>query len=1181
MSDSKKWTPAQQTAINSLDGTILVSAAAGSGKTSVLVERIIERITNPVNPSSVDRLLVVTFTKAAAAEMKNRLSDAISALIQKDPSNVFLKRQKLYLSEAQICTMDSFCARLVKENFEALSISPDFTMLSDSENKIVLSDTADEILSEIYENGNEDDARLLELFTNQRNDDTLKSLFIKMYDLSMADFDPERWIDSAFMPYFEDVSLEESACGKYILSVLREQICFVIEKIDRTVMDAAGSGKLEAAVNADFNIPESILKSVTAKIDSGADWDDIRDTLNSIRFGGFQRFSEEEKDALYYEIKARRDFIKKDIDKLKTVLVCTAEDYYSDIEYLRPVMLALKNRIKQFIGRIAEIKAERNSYYFTDILHFALDLLYEKTESGETVKTNLAKELSGEFDEILIDEFQDTNEAQVSLFNAVSNDGNNQFIVGDVKQSIYAFRQACPEIFVSLLDKTPRFEGENYPAKIYLDSNFRSRKGVVDAVNFFFDFLMIPKLGGLNYKETERLCFSAVGYDETDSADTQVHIVEAEDSRASNFIKESQYIGGLIQNMISSKMPVGSNGNERPVEYSDICILLRAVKDKANVMAGELINMGIPVHYKKEGGFFDNAEVMTVISMLRVIDSPLSDIPLLSVLLSPLTSFTEDDVARLKTEYPRLPLYSALKSNAEKSDKTKQFLEMLKLFRTLSVTLCVADLIRRIYEITAFDCVVSAMDGGERRVLNLQKLVSYAESYNAGGNFGLSGFLRYIDKLQKNGYDLEGAETVSENDNAVRIMTYHKSKGLEFPVVILANMSAKFRDESKEKLPVNKTLGAGALRFIPNENREVKTQIYSAVIKKNEDENTAENLRLLYVAMTRAKEKLILVGSVYNPQKKIEDLFYENNVSDENLHTAIKNINNFFDWVLFSLINHPSFSEFPFVKSLCGRTESNIESKIDVHFCESLESIVPNEKTEDECLPDRELTEIIKEKISFTYPFDLLAGINVKYTASAMDREHSNEYFASENPAFLSEGKITPAKRGTLIHKFMEICDMKKADENLDGEIERLIVNGAFSAEEANAIHKEKIKKFFKSDMFRRICEADEFLREQEFTMSVPLKAIQQSIDIGDDESAVVQGVIDGFIVNGNAGEIIDYKTDRVKSAEELCERYKTQMSVYKRAAEECFGISNVKVTLYSFELSQEISVNFEKTLDF
>lgn len=1181
MSDVKKWTPAQKDAINSLDGTILVSAAAGSGKTAVLVERIIKRITDFENPTSIDRLLVVTFTKAAAAEMKNRISDALSALLDKDPSNVFLKRQKLYLSEAQICTIDSFCAGLVRENFEQLSISPDFTILSDNENKLVLSDTADEILNEIYENGTVDDVRLLELFTNLRNDDTLKSLLVKMYDLAMADCDPEKWIDSAFLPYFDDTPLNKSECGKYMLSLLREKVSFILEKIDRVYLDAQESGKLESAINADFAVPEEILKSVIDKIDSGAEWNDIRDTVNSISFKTFQRFSAEEKDLLYCQIKSRRDLIKKDTDKIKTLLVCTAEDYYDDIKHLRPVMSALKKRVKQFIERIAETKAERNAYYFTDILHFALDLLYESSNTGEKVKTSLARELSGEFDEILIDEFQDTNEAQVSLFNAVSKNGTNQFIVGDVKQSIYAFRQACPEIFVSLLEKTPVFGGENYPAKIYLDSNFRSRKGVVDAVNFFFDFLMIPRLGGLNYKETERLRFSAVGFDETNSTDTQVHIVGADDARASNLVKESRYIGSLINKMINDKMTVGKCTEKRPVRYSDICILLRTVKDKAAVMAGELIKMGIPVHYKKEGGFFDNAEIMTVISMLRAIDNPLSDIPLLSVLLSPLTAFTEDDVAELKSDYPHLSLYSALKANEDKSEKAKAVLEMLSHFRTLSVTLCVADLIRRIYEITAFDCVVSAMDGGERRVLNLQRLVIYAENYNAGGAFGLSGFLRYIDKLQKNGFDLEGAETVSENDNAVRIMTYHKSKGLEFPVVILADMSAKFRKESKEKLPVNKTLGAGALRVISEENREITTLLHYAVIKKNEDENTAENLRLLYVAMTRAKEKLFLVGSICNPEKIIEDLYYKNCVGEENIHVAIKNLSSFFDFVLYSMLNHPSFSELPFVKTLYGRTVTDTASKISVHFCEEPQDTIEEKECEKNFAPNGEITAEIKKKISFVYPFDSLSGIEVKYTASSMDRKQTQEYFANENPAFLSEGKITPAKRGTLIHKFMEECDMACAADDLDGEIKRLIAKGSFTEAEANAIERAKIKKFFKSDMFNRIISAECFLREKEFTMSVPLNEIHRDISFAEGETAVVQGVVDGFIVKENTGEIIDYKTDRVKSPEELCKRYKTQMWVYKRAAEECFGAKNVKVTLYSFELSQEISVNFEKILDF
>lgn len=449
---------------------------------------------------------------------------------------------------------------------------------------------------------------------------------------------------------------------------------------------------------------------------------------------------------------------------------------------------------------------------------------------------------------------------------------------------------------------------------------------------------MVPKIGGLDYKKTERLKFSAVGYDENEEADTQLHIVKAEDSKASNLVKESQYIASFIEQMINSKMTVGRGEEKHSVRYSDICILLRSVKDKANTVAGELAKRGIPVHYKKDGGFFDNAEIMTVISLLRVIDNPLSDVPLLSVILSPLTAFTEDDVAQLKSEMPNSPLYSVLKYNENSNIKAKSFLEMLGVLRTLSVTLGVADLIRRIYEMTAYDCVVSAMESGEKRVLNLQKLVDFAENYSSSGNFGLSGFLRYIDKLQKNDCDLEGAETVSENDNVVKIMTYHKSKGLEFPVVIIANLSSTFRKDAKDKLPVNKTLGAGALRFVPEENREIKTVMRSAVFKKNDDEDTEENLRLLYVAMTRAKEKLILVGSAYNPEKKIKDLFYKNSVSEENIHTVIKSINSFFDLILFAMINHPAFSELPFVKKLIGRTQTDTESKIEVHFCEETEA---------------------------------------------------------------------------------------------------------------------------------------------------------------------------------------------------------------------------------------------------
>ena len=1179
MSKDNTWTPAQNQAINSLGGTILVSAAAGSGKTTVLVERIIKRLTDPVSPSPVERLLVVTFTKAAAAEMKNRLSNALSKKIKEDPKNAFLKRQKMYLSEAQISTMDSFCQKLVKDNSDLLGISPDFTLMSDSDHQILLGDTADEILEDIYENPDEADLTLLEHFTDGKNDRLLRDILIKIYNISMSDSNPGQWIEKAFEPFFTDCPIEKSVWGEYTLALLRDYICYTISKIDRILLDAVGSGRLEMELTNDLTPVEFLLKEILDCIDSGATWNTVREKLSLLSLSRFATFKADEKDDLFFELKAaRRDSLKGDFAKLNSFMVCTSEDHSDDLNYLRPVMSALKKRVIQFTERLSEIKAENNAYYFSDVLHFSLRLLYETNQNGEMKKTGLAKELAGEFDEILIDEFQDTNEAQVSLFNAISKDGSNEFIVGDVKQSIYAFRLASPEIFVSLLDSHNTFDGKNYPAKISLDSNFRSRKGVVDAVNYFFDYLMLPKLGKLDYKKTERLVYGAKGYEEHEESDASVHVLPSENSASNNLENESRYIGNLIKKMIDEKMTVGKEENKRPVKYSDICIILRTVKDKANVMAGILSEMGIPVHYKKEGGFFDNSEIMTVISMLRVIDNPIQDIPLLAVLLSPMTAFTEDDIARIRAENRTCSIYSALKMSEETDGKVKSFLEMLEHFRTLSVTLSVPDLIRRIYEVTSFDCVVSAMNGGDKRALNLQKLTSYAENYSSSGNFGLSGFIRYIDKLQKNSNDLEGAETVSENDNVVRIMTIHKSKGLEFPVVILANLSSKFRKETTEKLLVNKTLGAGALRFVPEENREIKTQVFSSVIAKGEDEATSENLRLLYVAMTRAKEKLIMVGSLYNPEQKIKKLFSENNVDDENIHVAIQNLNSFFSWILLSLIHHPSLSGYDFIKHLPGRTEIPTESKIAFHIAEESEyETVKIEETKQEYSTDKTLIETIDKKVSYVYPYDSLAGLEIKYTASSMDKSYLNEFFASENPSFLSKGLITPAKRGTLIHKFMEVCDFINASKNLNSEIKRAVESGVFTEEEASIIDKSKITAFFGSDMFRRITCADKYLREIEFTMSVPLNEIYSDENIPESEYAVVQGVIDGMILNGKNAEIVDYKTDRVKSAEELCKRYKAQMLMYKKAAEECFGAENVNVTLYSFELSQEISVNFEK----
>lgn len=1169
---SRQWTPAQQNAIDSRGGTVLVSAAAGSGKTAVLVQRVIERLTDKQSPTPVENLLIVTFTKAAAAEMRERISKELAKLIEKNPADSFLKRQRMFLPNASICTMDSFCSRLVKENFQNLDIQPDFTLMSDNEHEMLKKEIVSQVLDEMYNNPSSEDAALLELFSNGRNDENLVKSILSIYEFSMAAPYPEKWIDEHFAFYFEDISVEQSIWGKYALSKLHSVLSYIRTKIDKIILDA-GDGKVGSFARSNLDPVFADIVRAIDLIENGGDWDEIKHIVDNLKFGKTISFSADEKDDLYFEILERRDTIKAkggDFDLARKTLSCTSAEFYEDIEYLRPIMNSFKNCVLNFSKILLEAKREKNSYYFSDVLHMTLRLLVTPDENGEMKRSELALELADTFDEILIDEFQDTNEAQNFLFDAISKDSNNKFMVGDIKQSIYRFRQANPEIFLRFKEMFENFTGANYPAKISLDRNFRSRKGITDGINFFFNILMTKKLGDIDYKNGEQLVFAA-DYSETDNADTEVHIVEAPHPQASNLAGEARYIGKLIKETIESGMTVGRKGEERPVKYSDICILLRAAKSQAPVIARELTSMGIPVHYKKNGGFFDNAEIVTMLSLLRVIDNPVQDVPLMSVMLSPMFPFTEDDLAQMRINDRNGSIYTLLKNNYDTDEKVKYFLDTVNMLRTLSVTLSVSGLIRRIFEITSYDSVVGAMESGEKRELNLRMLINYADTYEKNGHYGLSGFIRYVDKLRENNFDLEDANLISESDNVVRIMTIHKSKGLEFPVVIMANCSGRGKAES-EKALVDKTMGIATLRYNKDLHKELETQQYTSVKLKNEWESKSEALRVLYVAMTRAKEKLYLVGSLYSPDSAIRKLYCDKYTGLEDNSVPLYSCSNFMKWILLCMLYHPSMQDYASENGFSACRAITTDSKIKLVFGEVPEEEISEKAEIISAQPDNALLAEIENKVSYIYPFDALSGVSLKYTASNMDAETKNQYLATENPAFMGEGELTPAQRGTLLHRFMEKCDFDKASQNAKLELDRLTENKAFSEVEAQAINVNKIKEFFKSGVYRRVESAERFLREQEFTMSIPVSDINADLP-QTDEKAVVQGVIDALLINGKNGEIIDYKTDKVNCEDELIEKYSQQMKVYKRAAEECFGLTEVKVTLYSFSLSKEISV--------
>lgn len=1166
---ARQWTESQKQAIDSRNGTVLVSAAAGSGKTAVLVERVIGRITDTQNPVDIEKLLVVTFTKAAASEMKERISARLSEMIADEPNNTYLKRQKMYLPNAQISTMDSFCARLVKENFEKADISPDFTMMSDIEHDILKRETVSEVLEEIYNLPESETKDFLDLFTNGRNDENLINSIFALYDFAMASQNPLQWVENAFSDYFDNLSVQETKWGKFSLNRLAEVLEFIKVKANDIIDDAPENTNLSGAVTNDLTpIIVSVDTILHAIYNHPEKWDDIKVMTSLLKFNTFPRVPKEEKDCCYDELKGRRDSIKKYLALADSVLVCNEKEYKEDMDYLRPIMNILKNSVIRFIELLNAKKQEANSYYFSDILHFALKILVEFNADGTYEKTALAKELSENFAEILIDEFQDTNEAQDTLFSVISDNNGNKFMVGDVKQSIYRFRQAMPEIFMRYKDGFEPYKDGNYPATISLDRNFRSRKGIVEGINFFFDFLMTRSTCGIDYKNGESLCFGA-DYEASDTADVKVHIVETDKTKGSDLVAEARHIGNTIKDLVELGTLVGKKGKERPIKYSDICILMRAVKDKAPVIARELSEMGIPAHFQKQGGFFESREIVTLMSMLKVIDNPVQDVPLVSVMLSPLFPFTEDDLAKYRCDQRKGSFYSALKEQYDKDSKVKDFFDLLSVFRTLSVTMDIGSLIRRVLETTSYDSIVGAMDNGERRVLNIELLINYAEGYEASGGSGLSGFLRFLDKIRKNNKDLEGASEISENDDVVRIMSIHKSKGLEFPVVFVANCSSSMSVQDFSKVKINRNLGVGTSRYITELHKDFTTLPINSIKLYDSMEDSAELIRVLYVAMTRAEEKLYLVGSMNNCEKKITDLYQKCYVNFTDPAIPLSMCSSFMQWILLSMMYHPSMNCGLMLNS-CKKPHS---PQIDFQIVEKPDEIFVEEKEKKEYAVDNEMLTEIGERLSFRYPFADISSIPVKYAASSMDREENLKYLATENPAFSGSGELTPAQRGTLLHRFMEICDLAKIKTDLAGEIEKTVENNIFTQKEADALNISAIEKFLQSDLYNRISNAEKYIREQEFSMSIPVSLINDSLSRETNENVIVQGVVDGLIINGQSGEIVDYKTDRVATQEELCERYKGQMSIYKKAAEECFGLQNVTVTLYSFHLSKEISV--------
>lgn len=1178
----RNWTIPQRHSIEARGGSILVSAAAGSGKTAVLVERIIRRITSPTDAVDVDRLLVVTFTRAAAAEMRGRLSAALSKKMAEQPDNPLYQRQQLLLPQASITTVDGFCAKLLRQQAGNVGLPPRFKVAEESEAALLSARALDEVLEESY---TARDTAFLTLATQlggRRDDAGLRQAVLQLYTFMQAQPFPEQWLQKQMDAYTAVAPVENADWMKPLWRELDMTLEACCGMLSRAVTIAAGCG---VQPYADFFRVEQLqLDALRKEMQVGT----YEERYAKLMGFGFDRLpSVKADDAAAQEgkeqAKALRDKVKKKVLKQLEAFSSPTE-VREDLAAVAPMVEALGNLVAAYTKRYAKLKKQKKLVDYNDLEHLCLALLVDPA-TGK--RTPLAKELSEQYDEIMVDEYQDTNAVQDALFFALSREEKNLFMVGDVKQSIYGFRQAMPAIFTRRRDVYTPYDPERkeFPATITLENNFRSRDTVTDTVNFLFRQLMQRSLGGVDYDEREALVCSAK-YEPADGAETEWLLLDkalADEECPSGEVAEARAIARRIHQQLQT-VPVRTDTGSRPLTYGDICILLRSRRHMTTYIK-ELARFGIPSGAEGSGSLLSTPEIRTALALLRSIDNPLREIELTALMMSPLYGFTADDCARLRLmtrgEKPKEPLYTVIGQVASGERAADEKLTALcqrltadlRRYRTLAVSLPADRLIERLYRDSGLTAVFSARVGGRQRVANLHQLDRVARGFEQDGFRGLSAFVRHIDRLEEQGKDLTAGDSVG--GERVRLMTVHGSKGLEFPVVYLARMSGQFNGEdTKSKLLLHNAAGIGLCRLDSETGTKGRTMPYYGVLSARRQDDRAEELRVWYVAMTRAKENLCIVLTERDLEKRLENL--ENTLdgartlsADSVLHAASPA-----DWFLTAALRHPSFAH------LRKQPQSTVSLAADTSW---VVTVCDPSANEDEAVSkepttaataDDKLVSMLRERLAYTYPYAALSRIPAKVTASQVAHDRiSRQYIAKARPAFLQKEGLTAAQKGTALHTFMQFADYERAARDVTGEATRLVDAGFLTVHQAEVLPPDKITAFFDSDLYARMRASADCRREFHFTVEVSADTVADRLLGFPDEKVMVQGIADCVFREGDGLVLVDYKTDRVGDEQELVDRYRSQLQFYRWAIEPIFGLSVTQAVLYSFHLDKTIEV--------
>ncbi|PEL09733.1 helicase-exonuclease AddAB subunit AddA [Bacillus sp. AFS017336] len=1212
-----KWTVDQQKAIDLEGSDILVAAAAGSGKTAVLVERIIQKIIREENPINVDELLVVTFTKASAQEMKERIGVALEKQLVNNPESDHLRKQASLLNKASISTIHSFCTEVIRSNYYMVELDPNFRTAEEVEIQLLM----DEVLEELMEAEYSDDSNLVffdlvNRYTSDRDDNDLPKLILKLYRHAISNPNPSEFLNTFIHQYdVKDKLVDDIPFIQELKRFIQEDIIACINAYKQAlnlIESPDGPIKYFDVFKEEYSNLEC-LYHVSEKT-----WEEINIGLQKIAFTRLPIIKKTEGDQQKKEIAANfRKDVKKKIDDLK-------EKYFSrninhqlkQIIELKPLVEKLIGLVNNFIVLFKQAKLENGILDFNDLEHYALEILKEKEETDQLLPSSVARVYQEKFSEVLVDEYQDTNYVQESILRLITkgtgSDGN-LFMVGDVKQSIYRFRLAEPQLFIDKYNLYEKESNDRTGLRIDLSKNFRSRAEVLDATNFIFQQIMGREIGGIEYDEDAMLKLGA-SYPEysectselillTNSADED-DIPEVSELEDDELVEEkleqieARYVARRIKDLIESEYLVTEKtGEMRPVKYSDIAILGRSLSN-ADLYIEECKALGIPLYAEKSKDLFQTIEVAVFLNLLKLIDNTIQDIPLASVLRSPIVGLTEPELTVIRLDHKKGSFYEACQAytnnfenrHKQLSIKLANFFQQIKEWKRLVKRETLSIFIWKVLNESTYYDFVGGLPGGKQRQANLITIFDRAKALEESNYRSLFQFLRFLDRMQERDEKLDEVRIVSDQENIVQMMTIHKSKGLEFPVVFVVNTSKQFNmQDLNAKFILQKELGLGMNYVHPTYRTTNSTLLKETIKRKEQRELISEELRILYVALTRAREKLILVGKVKDAQKIIESWKEIENHKEWLLPlNIISGAKNYLDWIGPSIIRHDSSSAIRLQDDL-WQTKNEIQfypcrwnySIVDASTIQLTETEeVENNKTEifqafqlkePINIKNDELYEEIENQLNWQYSHNQATLYRPKQSVTELKRKMQEEEpyhqsftgstskgFPLERPKFISEQKMNQAEKGTATHAVMQNLDYQfiSSHEEIMNQISSMVLKELITHEQGEAVNSMEIFDFCQSELGQLVKNAHQKLREVPFSYGVSTNEIYK--DWQDEEEVVlIQGIIDLLLIDGEEAILIDYKTDRTEAfttdealKKEAIKRYGIQLDLYSKAIE-------------------------------